>query len=188
MQLIWENILISAHTYEPRDDKANKMSVRPAKTQISPVWSESSLSAWSKLPIECTAKTLISLGAHAILLVLSQGGSYHCYVLHSFSIFVWLLFVAKPVWRLIKIWAAAWKKKTTNWHVRPVKTQISLLLCAEWVAKNPSFLLVDSEDTDQTGRIPGWTESSPGVHMPFCWFGHETAHMWTCWLLTDIWH
>ena len=39
--------------YEPRHDKTNKVSVWPAKTQISlgirPVWSESSLSAWKKL-------------------------------------------------------------------------------------------------------------------------------------------
>ena len=39
--------------YEPPRDKTNKVSVRPAKTQISlgtrPVWSESSLSAWRKL-------------------------------------------------------------------------------------------------------------------------------------------
>ena len=38
---------------EPRHDKTNKMSVRPAKTQISlgirPVSSESSLSAWRNL-------------------------------------------------------------------------------------------------------------------------------------------
>ena len=38
---------ISKATYEPRNDKTNKMTVRPAKTQISlgirPVWSESSL-------------------------------------------------------------------------------------------------------------------------------------------------
>ena len=38
---------------DPQHDKTNKMSVRPAKTQISlgirPVWSESSLSAWRKL-------------------------------------------------------------------------------------------------------------------------------------------
>ena len=37
---------------EPPRDKTNKVSVRPAKTQISlgirPVWSESSLSAWRK--------------------------------------------------------------------------------------------------------------------------------------------
>ena len=60
-------------SYEPRHDKANKMSVRPAKTQISlgirPVWSESSL-------------------------------------------------------------------------------------YAQWVAKDPSFLHADSEDSDQTGRTP----------------------------------
>ena len=39
--------------FEARHDKTNKISVRPAKTQISlgirPVWSESSLSAWWKL-------------------------------------------------------------------------------------------------------------------------------------------
>ena len=41
------------HTFEPPHDKTNKMSVRPAKTQISlgirPVWSESSLSTCRKL-------------------------------------------------------------------------------------------------------------------------------------------
>ena len=40
-------------TFEPPRDKTNKVSVRPAKTQISlgirPVWSESLLSAWRKL-------------------------------------------------------------------------------------------------------------------------------------------
>ena len=39
--------------FEPRHDKTNKVTVHPAKTQISlgihPVWSESSLSAWRKL-------------------------------------------------------------------------------------------------------------------------------------------
>ena len=37
------------HRNEPRHDKTNKVSVRPAKTQISPVWSETSLSAWRNL-------------------------------------------------------------------------------------------------------------------------------------------
>ena len=49
--------------------------------------------------------------------------------------------------------------KPTKWHVRPAKTQISLgirpvwsesSLCIQWVAKDPSFLHVDSEDYDQT--------------------------------------
>ena len=56
--------------------------------------------------------------------------------------------------------------------MRPAKTQISLgmrpvwsesSLCAQWVAKDPSFLHVDSEDSDQTGGCPGWSES---------WLGH----------------
>ena len=47
--------------------------------------------------------------------------------------------------------------------MRPVKTQISLdirpvwsesSLCAQWVAKGRSFLHADSEDSDQTGRMP----------------------------------
>ena len=56
-----------------------------------------------------------------------------------------------------------WHDKTNNMAVRPVKTQISLgirpvwseyLLCAQWVAKDPSFLHMDSEDSDQTGQMP----------------------------------
>ena len=46
-------LIVWTATIEPRHDKTNKVSVRPAKTQISlgirPVWSESSLSAWRKL-------------------------------------------------------------------------------------------------------------------------------------------
>ena len=53
--------------------------------------------------------------------------------------------------------------KPTKWHVRPAKTQISLgirpvwsesLLRAQGVAKDPSFLHADSEDSDRTGRKP----------------------------------
>ena len=53
--------------------------------------------------------------------------------------------------------------KTNKVTVRPAKTQISLgirlvwsesSLCAQWVAKDPSFLHADHEDSDQTGRMP----------------------------------
>ena len=53
--------------------------------------------------------------------------------------------------------------KTSKMTVRPAKTQVSLgicpvwsesSLCTQWVAKAPSFLHVDSEDSDQTGRMP----------------------------------
>ena len=62
--------------------------------------------------------------------------------------------------------------KPTKWHVRPAKTQISLgirpvwsesSLCAQWVAKDPTFLNVDNEDSDQTGQI-GWSEPLLGAH------------------------
>ena len=53
--------------------------------------------------------------------------------------------------------------KTNKMSVHPAKTQISLasaqsdqcLCCAhQWVAKDPSFLHADSEDSDQTGGMP----------------------------------
>ena len=53
--------------------------------------------------------------------------------------------------------------KTNKVAMRPTKTQISLgirpvrsesSLCVQWIAKDPTFLHVDSEDTDQTGRMP----------------------------------
>ena len=47
--------------------------------------------------------------------------------------------------------------KPTKWlcaqrRLRSVWSESSL--CAQWVAKDPSFLNVDSEDSDQTGRMP----------------------------------
>ena len=53
--------------------------------------------------------------------------------------------------------------KTNKMSVRLAKTKISLGIrpvwsesspCAQWVAKDPSFLHADSEDSDQTGRMP----------------------------------
>ena len=60
------------------------------------------------------------------------------------------------------IWATSWQN-LTKWHVRPAKTRNSLgicpvwseiSLCTQWVAKDPRFLHGDSEDSDQTGRMP----------------------------------
>ena len=75
--------LTCARTCEPRHDKTNKMTVRPAKTQISlgihPVWSEFSLSTclatsathWEHMP----SLIWVFAGRTAILLVLSCRGS-----------------------------------------------------------------------------------------------------------------
>ena len=80
----WEQ----ANSCEPRHDKTNKVSVRPAKTKISlgirPVWSVSSLSAWRKRGSLAThwaqAKTLIRLGG-------CPGWSESDLVAHSFCWF-----------------------------------------------------------------------------------------------------
>ena len=63
---------------------------------------------------------------------------------------------------LVNIYESA-HDKISKWHVRRAKTQISLgirpvwsesSLCAQWVAKDPNFLHADSENSDQTGRMP----------------------------------
>ena len=36
--------------------------------------------------------------------------------------------------------------------IRPVRSESSL--CIQWIAKDSRFLRADSEDSDQTGRIP----------------------------------
>ena len=71
--------------------------------------------------------------------------------------------------------------------VRPAKTKISLgihpvcsssSLCAQWVAKDPSFLHADSEDSDQTDL------SLRRAHMPFCWFCYDAMR----WLISHLSH
>ena len=51
-------------------------------------------------------------------------------------------------WRLRSAWAG-WSESS---------------LCAQWVAKDPSFLRAHSEDSDRLGGCPGWSESSLGAH------------------------
>ena len=94
--LRWRN-----QPFEPRHDKTNKVTMRPAKTQISlgirPVWSEFSLSAWRSLGSLAThwahsedsdqhgrmpRLIWIFAGRTLILLVLSFSGSF---VFHIFS-------------------------------------------------------------------------------------------------------
>ena len=68
--------------------------------------------------------------------------------------------------------------KPTKWLL-PVKTQIiwpESLLCTQWVAKDPSFLHVDSKDWSD------WADAQADLslrwaHMPFCWFCREAAHL-----------
>ena len=75
--------------------------------------------------------------------------------------------------------------KTNKMTVRSVKTQISLgnrpvwsesSLRAQWVAMDPSFLHAGSKDWSD------WVDAQADlslcwVHMSFCWFWHEVAHL-----------
>ena len=85
--------------------------------------------------------------------------------------------------------------KTNKVSVRPAKTQISLgicpgwsesSLCAQWVAKGPSFLHADSEDFDQTGWMPRLTWVSAGrtvTLLVLSWGGsnQEFTYLELCW-------
>ena len=75
--------------------------------------------------------------------------------------------------------------KTNKMIVCPAKTKISLgerpvwsesSLCAQWVAKDPSFLHADSGDPDQTRQMPRLIWVRWG-HMSFCWFCHEAVQI-----------
>ena len=44
--------------------------------------------------------------------------------------------------------------KPTKWVCAQRRLKSESLLCIQWVAKDPSFLHVDSEFSDQTGRMP----------------------------------
>ena len=70
-------------------------------------------------------------------------------------------------------WAAQWQNQQCG--CAPSDDSDQPDLCAQWVAKNPSFLHTDSEDSDQ-GRMPSWSESSLGAQ-PHCWFFHEVAQL-----------
>ena len=74
--------------------------------------------------------------------------------------------------------------KSNKMTVHPAKSQISLgirpiwsesLLCAQWVAKDPSFLHADSKDWPDWG-VAQADLSLRWAHMPFCWFCHDAAH------------
>ena len=69
---------------------------------------------------------------------------------------------------IVHIWAVSWQNQQNdsapsedsdqtgritqiNLGIRPVW---SVFACAQWVAKDPSFLHADSENSDQTGRMP----------------------------------
>ena len=76
--------------------------------------------------------------------------------------------------------------KTNKISVRPAKTQIwasESSLCAQWVAKDPRFLHADSEDSNQTGRMPMliWVFAGRTCHFVVC---HVVANL--CYTVMEI--
>ena len=61
--------------------------------------------------------------------------------------------------------------------IRPVWSESSL--CTSWVAKDPPLLHSDSEDSDQTGRMPRLIRVFAG-HRSSCWFCRVAAHLESC--------
>ena len=77
--------------------------------------------------------------------------------------------------------------KTNKVTVRPVKIQLSLgirpvwsesSLCAQSVAKDPSFLHANSEDSDQTGQMPG-------ADLSLLWAHNHFVGFVMLWLISD---
>ena len=85
------------YLYEPRHDKTNKVTVHPAKTQISlgirTVWSESSLSAWRKLGSLAThwahSEYSDQTGRVPRLIVSSLGAQSLCWFCHVAAHMLW---------------------------------------------------------------------------------------------------
>ena len=82
--------------------------------------------------------------------------------------------------------------KTDKMSVRPAKTQISLgihpvwsesSLCAEWIAKDQSFLHADSEDSDQTGRMPRLIWDFAGRTLSLLVLSCRGSYVWFMWKL-----
>ena len=70
-----------------------------------------------------------------------------------------LLYLLEDCCILEPVWAASWQNQQNGMcaqrrlrSVCPVWSESSL--CTLWVAKDPSVLHADSEDSDQTGRMP----------------------------------
>ena len=70
-------------------------------------------------------------------------------------------------------WLCSQRRLRSAWASTHIWSESSL--CAQWVAKDPSFLHADSEDWSLGGCL-GWSESSLGAHT-FCWFCHVAVQM-----------
>ena len=141
---------LKQNEFEPQHDKTNKMSVRPAKTQISlgirPVWSESSLSAWRNLGPLATHWAYsedsdqvgrmprliwVFAGRTLILLVLSCRGSFCSFVDYQ-------LWLSAEMFKLSVSWIAGWCIKFLEspgtFGFREMMFKLSWVACNIWLS------------------------------------------------------
>ena len=97
-----------------------------------------------------------SLGAQVILLVLSSFGSNNSYSNPQDSSLKMSRLMTKPT-----KWLYVQQRLNSVWASPPVWSESSL--CTQWVAKDPSFLHVDSKDCSEWADAQA-AESSLGAH------------------------
>ena len=151
---------------------SKRLAENDAESSYTP-WCKSSHTPWCKMTFPCTGQSRGKFCRVASL----QLPPVHCWICpdilpeasqfwykHQENTCFWLLcsFVSKESSLTLLIHEPP-HDKTNKMSKRPAKTQISLgicpvwsesSLCAQWVAKDPSFLHADRVDSDQTGWMP----------------------------------
>ena len=106
----------------------------------------------------------------------------------------WILFLASSALNISRFHCnnkcGERRGKTTFWHVRPTKTQISLRIRAVWYESSLSvwrnfaswaFQNASNEDSDQPAQCAGWSESSLGaqyqIYIFCCWCMWENRNL-----------
>ena len=85
---------------------------------------------------------------------------------------------------IIFSWAATWQNQQNECAPSENSDQpghppsLIRVFVRLWVAKDTSFLHADSEDSDQTGRMPRLTFAGRTVTLLVC---HVAAHLWETW-------
>ena len=104
--------------FELWHDQTNKRSVRPVKTQISPVWSESSQCTWWVAFFMWTAKTLIRLGGCPGCSESSLGTHSFCWFCHVVAHLFWCKITTNTDTK----WAASWQNQQND--CAPIKDSV----------------------------------------------------------------
>ena len=124
---------------------------------FSPIWWSKVVKNWQIVLVHLKSGLFWPCGGY--LLYYKRGMIKYVDCLCSFDPNIWLL-IKNNLSRLMT--------KSTKWLcVRPLWSESSL--CAQWVAKDLSFLHAQNASA-QSDLSLRW------AHMPSCWFRHEAAH------------